>query len=209
MFMSSEAPSTQPLSEALTRYEAQCALGLSHDDGSQIKLVPRFRSLLENGVPAFHRDFLPGHFTGSALVTDPDFTQVLLTHHSKLDLWLQLGGHADGNPHIAEVALRESQEESGIHQFEFFHGPETIFDLDIHWIPASKNTEGHFHYDVRFLLIADPTSPLTLTPESKALAWFPLDKAYDLTNEPSMHRQFQKIPKVPSCLYDASATLFR
>ena len=23
---------------------------------------------------------------------------VLLTHHRKLDLWIQLGGHADGNP---------------------------------------------------------------------------------------------------------------
>jgi hypothetical protein len=42
------------------------------------------------------RSQLSGHLTGSAWVVDTARTRTLLTHHRKLDLWLQLGGHADG-----------------------------------------------------------------------------------------------------------------
>ena len=40
--------------------------------------------------------------------------RVLLTHHRKLDRWLQLGGHADGDRDLARVALKEAEEESGL-----------------------------------------------------------------------------------------------
>jgi 8-oxo-dGTP pyrophosphatase MutT (NUDIX family) len=59
------------------------------------------------------RSCVPGHLTGSAWIVSPDRTRTLLTHHLKLDKWLQLGGHADGDGDLAAVALREAQEESG------------------------------------------------------------------------------------------------
>ena len=40
-----------------------------------------------------------------------------MTHHRKLRMWLQLGGHADGEKNLFKVALREAEEESGIQSF--------------------------------------------------------------------------------------------
>ena len=71
-----------------------------------------------------------GHITGSVWLVNHDMTQVLLTHHKKLKIWLQLGGHADGDPDIKAVALKEAQEESGIGHLEFVY--DDIFDFDIH-----------------------------------------------------------------------------
>ena len=43
------------------------------------------------------RTLATGHFTGSAWLVSADGDRVLLTHHRKLNRWLQLGGHADGD----------------------------------------------------------------------------------------------------------------
>jgi len=51
-----------------------------------------------------------GHITASAWVVDRAGTMALLTHHRKLGRWLQLGGHADGDPDVRRVALREAME---------------------------------------------------------------------------------------------------
>lgn len=40
---------------------------------------------------AFVRENLLGHVTGSMLITDPSFQNVLLMHHKKLNRWLQFG----------------------------------------------------------------------------------------------------------------------
>ena len=56
----------------------------------------------------FERDLLVGHLTGAAWIVDPSRSKVLLTHHRKLNRWLQLGGHADGDPDIFRVAQREA-----------------------------------------------------------------------------------------------------
>ena len=56
----------------------------------------------------------PGHLTGSAWIVNAERTRTLLTHHRKLKKWLQLGGHADGDPDLLAVALREAREESGL-----------------------------------------------------------------------------------------------
>ena len=65
---------------------------------------------------------------------------MLLTHHRKLDRWLQLGGHSDGESDPRQVALREAQEESGLARFRFL--PEASdplpLDLDVHPIPALR-----------------------------------------------------------------------
>ncbi|MBY0370630.1 NUDIX hydrolase [bacterium] len=154
-----------------------------------------------HGPEALLRTHSPGHFTGSALVTDSRMEQVLLTHHAKLGLWLQLGGHADGDMDLASVALREAEEESGLGNVALFPLGEVfdlsaeglIFDLDIHPIPARGAEPAHYHYDVRYLLIGNPQEPLKITPESKDLKWVPLSDAYGLSSEWSMHRQFDKL----------------
>jgi hypothetical protein len=48
----------------------------------------QFLQLLEH-PRAYFRDHLPGHITGSALIIDENRQHTLLTHHAKLNRWLQ------------------------------------------------------------------------------------------------------------------------
>ncbi len=65
---------------------------------------------LDSHEAVFEREHAVGHFTGSAWVVSADGARTLLTHHRKLGLWLQPGGHADGDADLANVALREAEE---------------------------------------------------------------------------------------------------
>jgi 8-oxo-dGTP pyrophosphatase MutT (NUDIX family) len=136
------------------------------------------------------RACVPGHLTGSAWIVSPDRSRVLLTHHHKLDKWLQLGGHADGDADLLAVALREAQEESGLSRVRAIS--REIFDLDRHWIPEQKTDPGHYHYDLRFLFEADPREPLMISNESKDLAWVELERVTSLNPEESIARMVRK-----------------
>jgi 8-oxo-dGTP pyrophosphatase MutT (NUDIX family) len=131
-----------------------------------------------------------GHLTGSAWIVDPTRARALLTHHRKLDKWLQLGGHADGDLDLLAVALREAREESGLTRLR----PVTrvLFDVDRHWIPARKTDPGHWHYDLRFLIEADPSEPLVVTDESHDLAWIEIARMAEYNSEESMMRMARK-----------------
>lgn len=136
------------------------------------------------------RSCVPGHLTGSAWIVSPDRTRTLLTHHLKLDKWLQLGGHADGEGDLLAVALREAREESGLAGVRAVSAE--IFDLDRHWIPPRKSDPGHYHYDLRFLIEANPSEPLAISSESKDLAWVELERVTVLNPEESMARMVRK-----------------
>ncbi|WP_420005943.1 NUDIX hydrolase [Arenibacterium sp. LLYu02] len=120
---------------------------------------------------AFDRDPTTGHVTGSAFVLSPDYRSVLLTHHAKLNRWLQLGGHCDGIADAAFVATKEAYEESGLVRLRLLS--TEVFDVDIHEIPANPREAAHLHYDVRYLFVAE-AGALKVSPESHALAWVPL-----------------------------------
>jgi 8-oxo-dGTP pyrophosphatase MutT (NUDIX family) len=182
----------------------------SYDAGEEKSIISKFETFIHSTPQCFDRSHLAGHITGSALVVSEDFREVLLTLHAKLGMWLQLGGHADGHHLVHEVARTEVQEESGLRDFWFQawnkrHGgasknasilcPEypVPFDLDAHWIPPNKKDEGHWHYDVRYVIVASRNQPIAITAESHDLRWFNLDAARKITSERSMHRQFDKI----------------
>jgi 8-oxo-dGTP pyrophosphatase MutT (NUDIX family) len=119
--------------------------------------------------------------------------EVLLTHHRKLDRWLQLGGHADGDGDVLGVAMKEAEEESGL--TDFSHVGHGIFDIDIHLIPERKGEPAHFHYDVRYVLRANGCLDFTVSEESHDLRWVKLDGVKTLTSEPSMMRMVAKWSK--------------
>ena len=79
----------------------------------EISLVNRVIAFIKNTPECFSRSHAEGHITGSAWLVN-NHQQVLLTYHKKLHKWIQLGGHADGNPSVLNVALKEAEEESGI-----------------------------------------------------------------------------------------------
>lgn len=162
--------------------------------------IERFRSFVERCPDCFERTLLEGHVTGSAFILSRDQQRLLLTHHRKLNAWLQPGGHADGDPDVLAVALREAHEESGIADLAVLD-PQ-ILDIDIHRIPERvvKNDAGmvirtepeHLHYDVRFALHAHRDETLTVSEESHDLAWVPLDRLADHDCDESILRMAGK-----------------
>lgn len=160
----------------------------------EIQFKEAFLDLLRH-ERCFHRDFLPGHITGSAFIIDEEAEHVLLTHHAKLNKWLQPGGHADGDENILRVALREAEEETGLKSFRVVD-EENLFDIDIHTIPARKDFPEHLHFDVRVLLVADRSQPLEITEESHDLRWIPFTELPSFAGNDSLTRMLEKVKAI-------------
>lgn len=156
--------------------------------------VERLETLVRDREDCFERSCLPGHITASAWIVSPDRSRFLLTHHRKLRRWLQLGGHADGEPDPRRVALREAQEESGLRNFAWLLRDDEVqlVDLDIHPIPAHGAEPRHDHYDLRFVLVAMPGQALRVSDESLDLRWFPRHDFDRVVQEESLERLGRK-----------------
>jgi 8-oxo-dGTP pyrophosphatase MutT (NUDIX family) len=151
---------------------SQPSLSLSLDDYAlrcpDDEATQQFADFLRGTPAAFERSNREGHFTGSSWLVSADGERVLLMHHRKLGRWLQPGGHADGDPDLARVALREAEEETGLSDLVV---EPAIFDIDRHWIPERGLEPGHWHYDVRYVVRARGSEAFVLNEESLALAW--------------------------------------
>ena len=88
--------------------------------------------------------------------------------HTKLQRWLQPGGHADGDTNLAAVALREAAEEIGVSGLRIDPRP-----LDL---------------DVRFLVVAPVGSVLAANHESEALRWVRWDELDRYDPDPGLRR---------------------
>ena len=155
----------------------------------EAETAARITSFVEENAACFSRDLLIGHITGSAWLLDTSGRRVLLTHHKKLNIWVQLGGHADGDPDIQAVALKEAGEESGLSDIRF--RDDGIFDIDIHSIPARGAVPRHLHYDCRFLLQAEDDE-FSISDESHDLRWVVMTEIATLTTEESILRMARK-----------------
>jgi 8-oxo-dGTP pyrophosphatase MutT (NUDIX family) len=140
-------------------------------------------------------------------VVSHDRAKFLLTHHRKLGRWLQLGGHSDGDPDPAQVALREAREESGIAGLALvpIDGRVQPLDLDAHEIPARGDEPAHVHYDVRFLVVAPPDAVVAVSEESLALRWFPAACPLDVAHDASVARLLVKADRASGALGRADA----
>ena len=153
--------------------------------------VEDFLALLSLPVDVYVRERLEGHLTASAWLVDQAGARVLLTHHRKLGRWLQLGGHADGDRALPEVALREAREESGLADLRL-QSP-AIFDLDRHWIPERRDVPAHWHYDVRYVVRAGGDETYAVSEESLDLAWRDIAALVDdTTADASLRRMASK-----------------
>lgn len=138
------------------------------------------------GADPYTRARLDAHFTASAFVVDRTGARTLLTHHRKLGLWLQPGGHADGGRDLVAVALREAQEETGVAALSIV---PVVFDLDRHRIPAHREVPAHWHYDVRFVVHASDDERYVVSDESHALEWRDIAALLaDADADPSLRR---------------------
>jgi 8-oxo-dGTP pyrophosphatase MutT (NUDIX family) len=159
-------------------------------DDHEARMLEQIKQFVRRYDNFSERAQAAGHLTGSAWVLDEDHTHALLTHHGKFNVWVQLGGHVEDDADMLSAALREASEESGLAHVTPLS--DRIFDVDVHLIPANPKESAHFHYDIRFLFVADRSAPLIVSSESKDVAWVALEKIADLTQEESVLRMVRK-----------------
>jgi len=145
---------------------------------------------IKSGGKFCGKDGREEHITGSAWIVNKKFTRVLLTHHKKLERWVQLGGHMESGEQVYDTAFREAFEESGL--MSLTPVSEEIFDIDVFFVPEYVNKKEHWHYDIRFLFCAEERENPRISCESHDVKWLDLDKLENYTTERSILRMRQK-----------------
>ena len=197
-------------------------------DANQALTLERLKALLRSCTPQnpqekedlqvmlqaceLHPDVLSrscedGHFTASAWICDREHKRVLLVYHRIFDSWAWTGGHADGDPDLLRVALREAEEETGLREFRVLNtdvlsggkGDEKPpISLEILKVKAHRRrglfVPAHLHYNLTWLLEADATTPLRIKEdENSGVAWFLLDEVCAHCSEPQMQPMYAKL----------------
>lgn len=149
------------------------------DPGQEKVRLEFLRHLDEHPADGLWRECAAGHITASAAVLDPSRTRVLLTLHAKFKAWFQLGGHCEpDDATLAGAALREATEESGIGGLRLV--PEPV-RLDRHAVRCQDRDS--WHLDVQYAVIAPDGARHTVSDESDALGWFPVDDLPEPTDD--------------------------
>jgi 8-oxo-dGTP pyrophosphatase MutT (NUDIX family) len=161
-------------------------------DEHEGRYVEEMRALLANTAAPFSRaQFDPGHFTASAFVLSPDRSSLMLIFHSKLQRWLQPGGHIEADDATAlDAARREVAEEVGLLELTVLG--RGLFDVDVHEIPARKADPSHRHFDVRFLF-QSKTEHFRAGSDATAASWTKLDAVAELESDDSVLRAVAKL----------------
>ena len=142
-----------------------------------------------------YRENLTGHMTTSIWTVNKERTKTLMVYHKLYDSWSWIGGHADGEEDLCEVAMRELQEETGVTSARLVS--EEIFSLetltvDRHvkkgvWVP------GHLHFNLTVLAEADESEELIpQEDENSAVHWWTFEDALEVSTEPWMVENIYK-----------------
>lgn len=158
---------------------------------SDTEALQRTLDFVKSCPTCFDREhYEPGHITGSGWILNESQDSVLLTHHRKLDIWIQPGGHVDGETDVFQSALREAYEETGLAKIEPLS--EEIYDIDIHRFPERKGKPAHLHFDIRFAFISKAGDDYTVSEESHDLRWVRIEDMETWNDDLSMTRMADK-----------------
>ena len=81
------------------------------------KMFVQFREFVELEPDCVERTLAKGHITASVWIVNQSMDKTLLTHHVKINKWLQPGGHCDGETDVPQSALRELEESNDLKWF--------------------------------------------------------------------------------------------
>ncbi|MFG1704091.1 NUDIX hydrolase [Nonomuraea sp. M3C6] len=142
-------------------------------------LRTEFLDHLRSHDDAMSRECVPGHLTATTAVLSHDGSQVLLTLHPKARMWLPMGGHCEiSDMSLADAALREAWEESGISGLELLPGPLAV-DKHVVWCHPPHS----WHLDIEYAAVAPPGATAVISDESLDLRWFPVDGIPELSDD--------------------------
>lgn len=137
-----------------------------------------------------------GHFTSSSWILNKERTKVLMIYHNIYDSWAWVGGHSDGDEDLLHVALKETEEETGLKNIKVLD-PEMVslevVTVDGH-VKRGKYVSSHLHLNCTFLLEADEKELLQIKPdENSGVKWFELEEALNVTRENKMVDIYKKL----------------
>ncbi|MEU6999373.1 NUDIX hydrolase [Nonomuraea sp. NPDC046570] len=142
-------------------------------------LREEFLAHLDGHEDAMLRECVPGHLTATTAVLSHDGAMVLLTLHPKAGKWLPMGGHCEASDiSLAEVALREATEESGISGLRLLPGPLALDRHEV-WCHPPRC----WHFDVEYAAVAPEGAQAVISDESLDLRWFPIGEIPQPTDE--------------------------
>lgn len=136
------------------------------------------------------------HFTASAFVLNQDHTKVLAIFHNIYQSWGWMGGHADGDADLLNVAKKEVSEESGILNLKLLKpSPISIESIPVAaHIRRGESVAAHIHLNVTFLFEASDTDEIHAQPEENSgVKWTPVNEFIAESLEPHMKLIYQKI----------------
>jgi 8-oxo-dGTP pyrophosphatase MutT (NUDIX family)/ribosomal protein S18 acetylase RimI-like enzyme len=164
---------SDPTSEA-SRALRDFLIGHQPIDERERVSIAEFLRQLDRLREPFSEEADPYHVTASAIVVGR--RGVILHRHKRLGIWIQPGGHVDSGEALADAAIREVLEETGL-VTTHFSGRPTIVHVDVHAAP-----KGHTHLDVRFLLRGPDVDPTPPEGESPDVSWLSFEDALALAD---------------------------
>lgn len=142
--------------------------------------------MLRDEKDIFYRKNLCAHMTASAWVVNREGTKTIMVHHNIYNSWSWMGGHADGNENLLEVAVREVKEECGVKSAR--PASEEIFSVEV--LPVSghmkkgKYVPSHLHLNITYLIEADEAEKLSIKEdENSNVGWFTFSDAVTASSE--------------------------
>jgi 8-oxo-dGTP pyrophosphatase MutT (NUDIX family) len=191
--VSSTAPGVpvEPVADRLAEQHADAVATLSAwraPSAAQDALRRDYLAHLRRHPDGTSRNGPPAHLTTSCFVLDPAAERVLLTLHRKGGFWVQFGGHLEpGDRGLADAALREGREESGLPGLRLLPSassgssassaagrPQPV-DLHRHALSAAFG-RCREHLDVAFVAVTAADERTTVSEESIDVAWWPVDR---------------------------------
>lgn len=136
------------------------------------------------------------HLCASAWIVNKDRDKILLAYHKIFQSYSWLGGHCDGEWDCLKIALKETQEESGLSRVTTIL--EDIFAIDVLPVPVhTKNgvvIDEHRHLNLTYLLEADDKDLLTVNvAENEDVRWFDINDYERFIKEKLMIRVYRKL----------------
>lgn len=136
------------------------------------------------------------HFTASAWIVNKERTKVLMVHHNIYNSWSWVGGHADGDSDLLQVALKEVKEETGLKKIDLV--TDTIFGIAILTVEGHVKKEeyvsSHLHFDCCYLIEADEEAEVRVKEdENSAVQWIQIDEVLQKSKEEKMKPIYKKL----------------